>query len=101
MSVTPNAASRWATRTPMRPRPTTPTVLSVTSTPMNFERFHSPCRRVASAAGICRAAASSRATACSAALTMFDLGAEHLQDARGELFGDQDDGQARGHKGTA
>ena len=30
-----------------------------------------------------------------------DLRAEHLQDARGELFGDQDDGQARGHKGTA
>ena len=30
-----------------------------------------------------------------------DLRAEHLQDARGELFGDQDDGQARGHKVTA
>ena len=27
--------------------------------------------------------------------------AEHLQDARGELFGDQDDGQGRGHGATA
>src|SRR4051794_23072379 len=59
----------------MRPRPTTPTVLSVTSTPMNFDRFQAPSRREASAAGICRAAASSSATACSAALTMFDVGA--------------------------
>ena len=30
-SRTPNADSRWATSTPMRPRPTTPTVLSATA----------------------------------------------------------------------
>src|SRR3954470_18823280 len=59
----------------MRPSPTTPTVFSVTSTPVNFDRFHCPSRSDASAAGMCRAAASSRATACSAALTMFDVGA--------------------------
>src|SRR3954470_23986670 len=75
MSVTPNAASRWATSTPMRPSPTTPTVLSVTSTPMNFDRFQAPSRSEASAAGIWRAAASRRATGCSAALTMLDVGA--------------------------
>src|SRR5215207_2254707 len=60
---------------PMRPSPTTPTILSVTSTPMNFDRFQAPSRRDASAAGIWRAAARSSATACSAALTMFDVGA--------------------------
>src|SRR3954462_7077815 len=59
----------------MRPSPTTPTVFSVTSTPVNFDRFHCPSRNDASAAGMCRAAASNRATACSAALTMFDVGA--------------------------
>src|SRR4051812_32931074 len=75
MSVTPNAASRWATSWPIRPRPTTPTTLSVTSTPLNFDRFQVPSRSDASAAGMCRAAASSRATACSAALTMFEVGA--------------------------
>ena len=42
---------------------------------MNFDRSHFPSRSEASAAGMCRAAASSRATACSAALTMFDVGA--------------------------
>ena len=30
-----------------------------------------------------------------------DLRPENLQDARGELFGDQDDGQGRGHGSTA
>src|SRR3954453_5385596 len=59
----------------MRPSPTTPTVLSVPSPPMNFDRFQAPSRSEASAAGIWRAAASSRATACSAALTMLDVGA--------------------------
>src|SRR3712207_8510792 len=59
----------------MRPRPMTPIVLSVTSTPVNFDRFHWPWRSDASAAGMCRAAASSSATACSAALTMLDVGA--------------------------
>ena len=40
-----------------------------------LERFQVCSRNVASAAGICRAADSSNATACSAALWMFDVGA--------------------------
>jgi hypothetical protein len=38
----PKAASRWATRTPILPRPTMPTVFSNSSTPENLLRFHSP-----------------------------------------------------------
>ena len=52
-----------------------PTVLPSSSTPVNELRFHCPARRLASAAGMCRAAASSSATACSAAETMFEVGA--------------------------
>ena len=52
-----------------------PTVLPFSSTPVNVLRFHCPARRLASAAGMCRAADSSSATACSAAETMFDVGA--------------------------
>ena len=59
----------------MRPRPTTPTVLSAISTPVYFERFHSPALSEAFAFGTCRATASSSATACSAAVTMLDCGA--------------------------
>ena len=71
----PNADNRWATSTPIRPRPTTPAVFSVSSTPVYFERFHSPPRSASLAAGTRRATANSSATACSAALTMFDSGA--------------------------
>ncbi len=71
----PKAASRCATSRPMRPSPTTPAVLSASSTPTYFERFHSPPRSAALAAGMRRATAASSATACSAALTMFDSGA--------------------------
>ena len=71
----PNAASRWATSWPMRPRPTTPTVLPKISVPENDDRFQVCSRSVASAAGIWRAADSSSASACSAALWMFDVGA--------------------------
>ena len=42
---------------------------------MNLARFHSPPLNEAVAAGMCRAAASSRPTASSAALTMLDCGA--------------------------
>src|SRR3954452_24424998 len=59
----------------MRPRPTTPTVLSVTSTPVKRDRFHSPARRLDAACGTRRATASSKATACSAAETMLEVGA--------------------------
>src|ERR1700722_10279447 len=69
------AASRWATSCPIRPSPTTPTVLPKISVPENDERFHACSRSEASAAGIWRAADSSSANACSAALWMFDVGA--------------------------
>ena len=42
---------------------------------MNLERFHSPPRSEATACGRLRASASSSATACSAALTMLEVGA--------------------------
>src|SRR3954453_21693789 len=59
----------------MRPSPTTPIVLSVISTPVKRLRFHSPDVRLAVACGTRRATASNRAMACSAAETMFDVGA--------------------------
>ena len=59
----------------MRPSPTTPTVLPKISVPENDERFQACSRSEASAAGIWRAADSSSAKACSAALWMFDVGA--------------------------
>src|SRR6266508_1251731 len=71
----PNAASRWATRMPIRPRPTMPRVFSYSSTPVYLLRFHSPPLSDLSAAGTRRAVASSSATASSAALTMFEVGA--------------------------
>ena len=75
ISETPNADSRCATRTPIRPRPTTPTVLSCSSTPEYFERFQAPPLSAALAGAMLRALASSSATASSAAETMFDCGA--------------------------
>ena len=75
ISRTSKAARRCATSWPILPRPTTPTVLPFSSTPVYALRFHCPLRRLASAAGMCRAVASSRAIACSAAETMFDVGA--------------------------
>ena len=74
-AVTSNAASRCATSTPMRPSPTTPTVFSASSTPVNFERCQAPPRSEAWACGTLRSDASRRPIACSAALTMFDCGA--------------------------
>ena len=59
----------------MRPRPTMPTVFSYSSTPVYLLRFHSPFFSDGSAAGMWRAAASSRPTASSAALTMLEVGA--------------------------
>jgi hypothetical protein len=49
--------------------------LSCSSTPVYAARFHSPPRSEAAACGTFRATESSRATACSAALTMLELGA--------------------------
>ena len=75
MTVMSNAASRSATRTPMRPRPRMPTTLSCSSTPVYADRFHLPSLSDAIACGTFRASASSSATACSAALTMLEDGA--------------------------
>ena len=58
--------------------PTTPTVLPDSSTPVKLLRFHCPLRRLASAAGMCRAAASSSAMACSAARD--DVGGGRVDD---------------------
>ena len=66
---------RWATRTPMRPRPTTPRVFSLNSTPVYLLRFHSPFFSAALACGMLRAVAISRPQASSAAVTMLDVGA--------------------------
>src|SRR3954469_9001279 len=75
MSRQPKALIRCATRTPIRPRPTTPIVLSVTSTPVKRLRFHSPDLRLAVACGTRRATDNNSAMACSAAETMLDVGA--------------------------
>src|SRR4051812_9116793 len=71
----PNAVSRWATRTPMRPSPTMPRVFSNSSMPVKRARCHSPLRSDAWAALIWRAAARSSPMASSAALTMLEVGA--------------------------
>src|SRR3954466_8543765 len=75
MSRQPKALIRCATRTPIRPRPTTPIVLSVTSTPVKRLRFHSPDFKLDVACGTRRATDNSSAIACSAAETMLDVGA--------------------------
>ena len=74
-SFMPNAWARWATSLPMRPRPTTPSVLSASSTPSHFDRSHRPSTRAAWACGMLRAWASSIAIVCSAVERMFDCGA--------------------------
>ena len=71
----PNAASRSATRTPIWPSPRMPATLSCSSTPVKADRFHCPLFSEAMAWGTFRRTASSSATACSAALTMLEVGA--------------------------
>ncbi len=71
----PNASARWATSLPMRPSPTTPSVLLASSTPSQRDRSHRPSTRAAWAWGTLRAWASSSAIVCSAAEMMFDCGA--------------------------
>ncbi len=56
-------------------KPTMPTVLSATSTPVYLERFHSPRCRAEFAGTMLRALASNSPTANSAALTMLEVGA--------------------------
>src|SRR4051812_2378947 len=71
----PKADMRWATRTPIRPRPTTPRVFSLSSTPVYLLRFHSPFFSAELAGAMLRAVAISRPQASSAAVTMLEVGA--------------------------
>ena len=71
----PNAASRSATSTPIRPSPTIPTVLSSSSTPEYLLRFQAPPLSAWLAGAMFRAVASSRPTASSAAEVMLEVGA--------------------------
>src|SRR3954469_21045918 len=71
----PNAASRSATSTPIRPRPTIPTVLSSSSTPEYLLRFQAPALSAWLAGAMFRAVASSSPTASSAAEVMLEVGA--------------------------
>src|SRR5215813_689373 len=75
MTCMPKLISRCATSVPIRPKPRMPATLPLSSTPVNFDRFHSPALSDAAACGTLRATASSSAVACSAALTMLELGA--------------------------
>ena len=59
----------------MRPRPTTPTVLSSSSTPEYLLRFHAPPLRAWLAGAMLRAVARSSPTASSAAEVMLEVGA--------------------------
>src|SRR5262252_747113 len=77
MTCMPKLISRCATSVPIRPKPRMPATLPLSSTPVNFDRFHSPALSDAAACGTLRATASSSAVACSAALTMLELGAFH------------------------
>ena len=52
-----------------------PATLPCSSTPVNLARCHCPSLSEAIACGMLRASASSSATACSAALRMFEVGA--------------------------
>src|SRR3954454_21075854 len=87
MSRQPNALIRCATRTPIRPRPTTPIVLSVTSTPVKRLRFHSPDFKLDVACGTRRATDSNSAIACSAAETMLEVGALTMRTPRAVAAG--------------
>ncbi len=71
----PRPRARDATSWPIRPKPSTPSVLPHTSMPPNRLRSQRPSLSAACACGMLRAIASSRPTACSAADTMFEPGA--------------------------
>ncbi len=71
----PKPLARSATSLPMRPRPTTPSVLSASSTPSQRLRSQRPATSAAWACGTLRAEASSSAIVCSAAEMMLLCGA--------------------------
>src|ERR687897_285804 len=74
----PKADIRWATSTPMRPRPTTPRVFSASSTPVYLLRFHSPFFSAAFACGMLRAVARIRPDAGSCDDLQFARGGDRL-----------------------
>src|SRR5215208_424368 len=71
----PKPSARCATSWPMRPKPSTPSVFSYSSTPLNSERSHAPPVSDSWAWGTLRASAKSIASVCSAAVITFDCGA--------------------------
>src|SRR3954464_3304296 len=71
----PKPSARCATSWPMRPKPSTPSVFSYSSTPLKDERSQAPPVSEPCACGTLRASASSIASVCSAAVITFDWGA--------------------------
>src|SRR4051812_23119183 len=71
----PKPSARCATSWPMRPKPSTPSVFSYSSTPLKDERSQAPPVSEPCACGTLRASASSIASVCSAAVITFDCGA--------------------------
>ena len=71
----PSPIARRATCWPIRPKPSTPSVLPSSSTPLHLERSHRCCFSAAWACGMLRASATIRPTVCSAAETTVDSGA--------------------------
>ena len=71
----PKPSARCATSCPIRPKPSTPSVLSYSSTPLNSERSQAPPVSDPCACGTLRASASRSASVCSAAVITFDCGA--------------------------
>src|SRR3954451_23011935 len=71
----PSPAAFRETCWPMRPKPSTPSVLPSSSMPPYAFRSQRPCFSAACACGMFRASATSRPIVCSAADTTFDSGA--------------------------
>ena len=69
------ARARLAMACPILPRPTMPSVLPRSSTPVNCDRFHSPRRMDASAGAVLRASPYISASVCSAAAIVLPVGA--------------------------
>ena len=82
--------ARRATSRPMRPRPTTPSVLPASCVPTNLLRSHLPACMLASAAGMCRARASSRAMVVLGGADGVAAGRVHDDDALARGGGDVD-----------
>jgi hypothetical protein len=68
------ARARFATSVPIFPYPTIPSVLPLSSVPVNSWRSHLPCLRRLFAWGMFLSSASRRPIACSAALTLLPAG---------------------------